>query len=101
MNDTTSTSAIAQLLAERAKIDGQIAAAQLPALRAVQAVMRRPSTSKIADDLEKLRADLPFGELAHEQVGNVITVLLAVTNLITKEVERVEAQIGLLEGAAA
>ncbi|MCK0531782.1 hypothetical protein [Sphingobium agri] len=99
MNDSASTSAIAQLLAERARIDAQIAAAQLPALQAIQAVMNRPSTSKIADDLEKLRADLPEGQMAHEQVGNVITVIRAVKDLIDQDVARVEAQIETPEPA--
>ena len=91
MNDSTSTSTIAQLLAQRAQIDAQIAQAQLPALQAVRSVMNRSSTGKIADDLEKARAELPEGEMAHEQVGNVITVIRAVTSLIDDEVARVKA----------
>ncbi|WP_327752916.1 hypothetical protein VVT58_15570 [Sphingobium sp. SJ10-10] len=87
----TSNSAIATLLAQRAELDRQIAVETLVPLQAAQAVMNRPSTGKIADDLEKLRADLPEGELAHEQVGNVITVIRAVQALIDQEVSRVEA----------
>ena len=91
MNDSASTSAIAQLLAERARIDAEIAAAQLAPLKGVQVILNRSSTGKIADDLEKLRDGLPEGQMAHEQVGNVITVLRAVTGLIGEEVGRVQA----------
>lgn len=82
---------LADLQAQRALLDQQIAAATLAPLLAAKAVMGRTSTGKVADDLEPLLISLPANEMAHQQISNVINITRNVTNLIDDEVTRVQA----------
>ncbi|MGE4321762.1 MAG: hypothetical protein AB7E60_01880 [Sphingobium sp.] len=88
---TIETPSIPDLQAQKAAIDAQIAAASLAGLLAASTVLHRTSTGKVADDLEALQSALPAGEMAAQQIGNVINIIRSVTGLIDGEVARVQA----------
>ncbi|WP_122927925.1 hypothetical protein [Sphingobium sp. LF-16] len=93
MTETT-TPTLAELMAQQTELERQIAAATLSSVQAAQAVMARASTGKVADDLEALQASLPANGTAHQQIGNVISVIRNVATWLPSEVTRLEALAG-------
>ncbi len=77
--------------AQIAELKRQRDIASLESVKATQAIMKRASTGKVADDLEALLGQLPAGEMVHQQASNVINIIRGTTNLIDQETARVQA----------
>ncbi|WHO37888.1 hypothetical protein PMI04_015105 [Sphingobium sp. AP49] len=90
MTETT-TPTLAELMAQQAQLERQIAAASLTGVQAAQAVMDRTSTGKVADDLEALLTDIPAGSQSYQQLFNVINVVRNVKSWLPQEVARLQA----------
>lgn len=87
---------VSQIDAQIAELKLQRDIASLASLKAVQAVLQRPSTGKVADDIEAVLADLPNGgEIgsARNQANNVISILRQVTAHFDREVTRVQTMV--------
>lgn len=85
---------VSQIDAQIAELKLQRDIASLASLKAVQAILKRPSTGTVADDIEAVLADLPNGgEIGSDrnQAKNVISVLRQVTAHFDREVARVQA----------
>lgn len=86
----------AELLAQRAEIDRQIAVANLEGLKAIQSALKAGKVATLATDLEALLPQLaPAPEMGSpfSQAQNVISVVRNVTNFIDQEVSRVQAMV--------
>lgn len=82
------TTTLADLKAQQAEIARAIAAHELPLIEAAQEALA--GSSDLRDTLTAIRDDLPDGQ-AKTQIGNVLTVLNAVPQVLTQEAARVNA----------
>jgi len=87
----TMSQTVSEYDAQIAELKRQRDIASLESVKATQAIMKRASTGKVADDLEALLGQLPAGEMVHQQASNVINIIRGTTNLIDQETARVQA----------
>lgn len=93
MTETTSPT-VSELDAQIAELRRQRDIASLNSLKAVQAVMKRAATGKVADDIDALLIDLPGdGQIgdARQQARNISTIIRQATAHFDREVTRVQA----------
>lgn len=73
-----------QLYADQQAIAAQIAAAVRPMVEEARAALTSESVTALVEQLVGIQAGLPGGR-AKEQIGNAITVLTAVPNVLDSE----------------
>lgn len=83
---------LADLAAQTAKLERDRDMQALPAYEAVHGVLTAGKAATLAQDLTAWLDQLPPSSLVRVQVGNVITVMSVVPDLVAGEIKRINDQ---------
>ncbi len=83
---------ISELLAQQQALAVQVAVAIRPQVEDARAKLSASAVETLRTNLAGIADTLPAG-LAKEQIGNVVTVLSVVPDILEREVEALDAQI--------
>ncbi len=85
--------ALSDLLTQKRELDRQVAAHEIAPTRATLETLTGPAAVAYVEALKAHLEALPAGHVAHTQVTNAVKVLVAVPNLVRREVDRLQALI--------
>ena len=82
-----------ELIAQQTALTAQIAEYERPLVQAAQDMLTAPGVTELAAALSAIRDELPEGQ-AKIHIGNVLTVITAVPQVLAQELVRLNAVTG-------